>query len=134
MANLKEQIELASMNAPPGILPTGTKFDSYIGQNVINLSKVTLTEHQVTALEKGLTFCPTPGAPDKFQIWDDFKEFHRRLKLMQFFSSDDTTETQMSQSIIDFMNDNARENDNDSLEYNVDPYKEIHKPFKNKSF
>ena len=51
---------------------------------------------------------------------------------MQFFSSDDTTETQMSQSIIDFMNDNTREND-DSLEYNVDPYKEIHKPFKNKS-
>ena len=77
MANLKEQIELASINAPPGILPTGTKFDSYIGQNVINLSKVILTEHQVTALEKGLTFCPTPGAPDKSQIWDDFKEFHR---------------------------------------------------------
>ena len=74
------------MNAPPGILPTGTKFDSYIGQNVINLSKVALTEHQVTALEKGLTFCPTPGAPDKSQIWDDFKEFHRRLELMQFFN------------------------------------------------
>ena len=50
---------------------------------------------------------------------------------MQFFSSDDTTETQIS--IIDFMNDNTRENDNDSLEYNVDPYKEIHKSFKNKS-
>ena len=64
MANLKEQIELASINALPGILPTESKFDSYIGQNVINLSKVTLTEHQVTALEKGLTFCPTPGAPD----------------------------------------------------------------------
>ena len=66
------------MNATPGILPTGTKFDSYIGQNVINLSKITVTEHQVTALVKGLIFCPTPGAPDKSQIWDDFKEFHRR--------------------------------------------------------
>ena len=50
---------------------------------------------------------------------------------MQFFSSDDTTETQMS--IINFMNDNVRENDNDSLEYNVDPYKEIHKSWKSPS-
>ena len=53
---------------------------------------------------------------------------------MQFFSpSNETTETQISQSIIDFMNENARENDNDPLEYNLDPYKEIHKSFKNKS-
>ena len=134
MANLKEQIELASINAPPGILPTGTKFDSYIGQNVINLSKVILTEHQVTALEKGLTFCPTPGAPDKSQIWDDFKEFHRRLELMQFFNpTDDTTESNINQSVIDFMNENAKEDMNDSPADNVDPYKEIHRPFKNKS-
>ena len=132
MANLKEQIELASINAPPP--HTGTKFDSYIGQNVINLSKVTLTEHQVTALEKGLTFCPTPGAPDKSQIWDDFKEFHRRLELMQFFNpTDDTTESNINQSAIDFMNENAREDMNDSQADNVDTYKEIHRPFKNKS-
>ena len=38
--------------------------------------------------KKGLTFCPTPGAPDKSQIWLDFKEFHRRLELMEFFSRD----------------------------------------------
>ena len=31
------------------------------------------------------------------------------------------------------MNENARENENDSPAYNVDPYKEIHQPFKNKS-
>ena len=77
MANLKEQIELASINAPPGILPTGTKFDIYIGQNVIDLSKVALTEHQVTALEKGLTFCPTPGAPDKSQIRNSIEDLSR---------------------------------------------------------
>ena len=43
------------------------------------------TEHQIRALEKGLPFCPTPGATDKSQIWEYFKEFHRRLELVQFF-------------------------------------------------
>ena len=134
MANIKEQIELASMNAPPGILPTGIKFDSYIGQNIIKLSKVAFTEHQVTALEKGLTFCPTPGTPDKSQIWDDFKEFHRKLELMQFFNPrTDATDTEISQSIIDFMNKNAKEYDNDSSADSVDPYTKLHQPFKNKS-
>ena len=95
---------------------------------------MTLTEHQVTALEKGLTFCPTPGAPDKSQIWDDFKELHRRLELMQFFNpTDDTTESNINQSVIDFMNENAREDMNDYQADNVDTYTEIHRPFKNKS-
>ena len=53
---------------------------------------------------------------------------------MQFFTpSNDTTESDMDESIIDSMNKNARENDNDSPADNVDPYKEIHQPFKNKS-
>ena len=39
-----QEIELASLNATPGILPTHTKFESYIGENVINLSNVQLSE------------------------------------------------------------------------------------------
>ena len=70
----------------PGILPKDTKFESYIGHTVINLSNTTLDESQVKALEKGLTFCPTSGPPDKSQIWLDFKEFHRRLELVEFFN------------------------------------------------
>ena len=69
----KQKIELASLSATSGILPTYTKFESYIDKNVINLSNVQLSEHQVRALEKWLTFCPTPGHPDKSRIWDDFK-------------------------------------------------------------
>ena len=53
----KQEIELASMNATPNILPTHTKFESYIGENVINLSNDQLSEHKVRALKKGLTFC-----------------------------------------------------------------------------
>ena len=37
---IKQQIELASINATPGILPTHTRFEGYIGENVINLSNV----------------------------------------------------------------------------------------------
>ena len=69
----KEEIELSAINAAPGILPKDTKFESYIGHNVINLSNVQLSTYQLSALEKGLTFCPSPGAPDKSQIWEDFK-------------------------------------------------------------
>ena len=50
---------------PAGILPPGKNFDSYIGQNVINISDTELSADQVSALEKGLTFSPTPGSPDK---------------------------------------------------------------------
>ena len=74
----------------PGILPKDTKFESYIRHNVINLSSINLNKEQVRALAKGLTFCLTPGPPDKSQIWLDFmyKEFHRRLELMEYFNRD----------------------------------------------
>ena len=86
MAITKADIELASINAPPGILPPDTTFESQIGHNVINISNYELNEHQDTALEKGLTFCLTPKGADKSEIWNDFKEFHRRLELTQFFA------------------------------------------------
>ena len=59
--------------APPGILPKGKCMDSLVGHTVINLSDLNLSESQVSALEKGLTFCPTPGPPNKAKIWMDFK-------------------------------------------------------------
>ena len=132
MANIKEQIEIDAMNAPPGILPPGTKFESYIGHNVINISKVNLSVHQTKALDKGLTFCPTPKGADKSEIWNDFKEVHRRLELAQFFKpTNEVTDNQLTQSIIDFKNENAGIG-TPTLADN-DPYKHIHRPFRNKS-
>ena len=135
MALPKEQIELSALNATPGILPKGTQFENYIGHNVINLSNVQLSVHQLSALEKGLTFCPTPGTPDKSLIWEDFKEFHRRLELMQFFTPKETnTELNISQSIIDFMNENATDT---TTEQEYVPkehlYEHIHQKSRNKS-
>ena len=78
---LNEIKEGAKIAPPPGIIPKGKTMDSLVGHTVINLPDITLTENQVSALEKGLTFCPTPGPPNKAKIWTDFKEFHRRLCL-----------------------------------------------------
>ena len=127
----KQEIELASINATPDILPSNTKFESYIGENVINLLSIQLSEHQVRALGKGLTFCPTPGHPEKFRIWEDFKEFHRILELMQFFNElKHNEEVDMPQSIIDFMNENAQVTQKAEP---TDPYKDLYSKFKNKS-
>ena len=121
-------------HSQPGILSKNTKFESYIGHTVINICNTTLEEHQIRALEKGLTFCPTPGPLVKSQIWLDFKEFHRRLELIEFFSRDnnDQPETNISQSIIDFMNQNANDTETDTTnEESLN--KEIQSKFKNKS-
>ena len=134
MAQSKEDIELASLNAPPGILPPNTEFESYIGHNVINISNLDLNEHQLTALEKGLTFCPTPKGPDKSEIWNDFKEFHRRLELVQFFKPNEeqpNVDLGISQSIIDFMNANTTDDQVD--EPTTSNFDHIHNQFKNKS-
>ena len=87
---------------------------------------------KVKALEKGLTFCPTPKGSDKSEIWNDFKEFHRRLEVMQFFQpKDGNSDTLVSQSIIEFMNENAAADTLDSTQSN--PYQTIHQPFTSKS-
>ena len=119
--------------ARPGILPKDTRFESYIGHTVINLSNTELTEPQLKALEKGLTFCPTPGAPDKSQIWLDFKEFHRRLELMEFFGRENKdNDLNTSRSIIDFMNQNTSDTkEQPDIEDTLN--KEIQKKFKPKS-
>ena len=119
--------------ARPGILPKDTKFESYIGHTVINLSNTELTEPHLKALEKGLTFCPTPGAPDKSQIWLDFKEFHRRLELMEFFGRENKdNDLNISRSIIDFMNQNTSDTkEQPDIEDTLN--KEIQKKFKPKS-
>jgi hypothetical protein len=73
------------VNKPEGILPPGQTTSSQLGHSVVNLSNVELTKSQVEALEKGLTFCPTPGRPQMHEIWGDLEEFFRRLRLKRYF-------------------------------------------------
>ena len=124
LKQVKEEVKIA----PPGFLQKGKTMESLSGHTVINLSDETLSKAQVSALEKGLTFCLTPGPPNKAQIWLDFKEFHRRLILKYHFYYDnkylqDLSEDEMA--IADFMAMN--------LEESEDPYKDIHKKFVDKT-
>ena len=41
---------------------------------VVNLSDVVLTSAQISFLEKGLKFCPTPGEPDLGQLAKDLRQ------------------------------------------------------------
>ena len=102
--------------------------DSYIGHTVVNLSDIQLTPDQYSALEKGLTFCPTPGPPDKSKIWSDFKDFYRRLCLKYHFHKDNghfDHLTPEEADLVGFLAHNLDESEN--------PYKDIHSQFKNKS-
>ena len=65
LAQIKEQAK----NACPGILQDYSKMENYIGHTVVNLSDTTLTSDQISALQKGLTFCPTPGVSNKSAIF-----------------------------------------------------------------
>ena len=121
---IKEQATKAS----PGMLPSNKTMDSYIGHTVINLSDIELTTDQISALQKGLTFCPTPSAPNKALIWNDFKDFHRRLCLKAHFHKDNGHLNHLSpeeNELIEFMASNMDEFEN--------PYEDIHRQFINKS-
>lgn len=53
--------------------------------NVVNLSKEPLTTSQIQLLSKGLTFCPTSGKIDEFQLYQDLDNFARTLRLKEYF-------------------------------------------------
>ena len=53
--------------------------------SVINLSDYTLSRDELSLLERGLNFCPTPGEPHAGDLRRDLDNFHRRLKIKTFF-------------------------------------------------
>jgi peptide-methionine (R)-S-oxide reductase len=70
---------------------------------VINLSSYQLTPSMIDLLSKGLNFCPTPGAPERFQLRQDLDKFHVSLRRKLFFEkrSDSTLLDQSSPTLPD---------------------------------
>ena len=102
--------------------------DSLVGHTVLNLSDLNLSESQVSTLEKGLTFCPTPGPPNKAKIWMVFKEFNRRLCLKFHFYNDNQMFVHLSDQDIDLINFMA-----ENLDEETNPSQRIHRKFVDKS-
>ena len=57
-------------------------------QTVVNLSKRVLTEGEVSLLSKGLKFCPAPEKIDIYSLRQDIKEYVRRVRLKEYFYTD----------------------------------------------
>ena len=53
--------------------------------SVINLSDYRLSRDELSLLDRGLNFCPTPGEPHLGDLRRDLDCFHRRLKIKAFF-------------------------------------------------
>ena len=56
--------------------------------SVVNLSNIELTPAQYSLLEKGLSFCPTPGPSGLSTTRADLDRFHGSLKLWAYFNHD----------------------------------------------
>ena len=52
---------------------------------VVNLSKRPLTLDEISLLQRGLKFCPTPACPEPGEGREDFDALHKRLRLMAFY-------------------------------------------------
>ena len=127
ITNLLKKIIQEAVHSLPGFLPPGKSLRNLIGHTVINISDSHLTQPQTETLQKGLTFCPTPGPPDKSLIWTDFKDFHRRFQedLKHYFYNDNKLLYNNDQELINFLAQNLDDNEN--------PFKQTHGPFRNKS-
>jgi hypothetical protein len=99
MTDIIDSIKQEAKVRGPGILKEedAERFKNLIGKIVINLSHLKITESQEKVLEKGLSFCPSPGRPDYSEIWLDFKEFHRKLELKKFFQDNPVDEVPVIQ-------------------------------------
>ena len=65
---------------------------------VVNLSKHHLSDDELSVLNRGLNFCPTPGEPDMGNLRRDLDVFHRNLRIKTFFN--ETDNPSMSQNNV----------------------------------
>ena len=81
---------------------------------VLNLSTHTLTANELSLLERGLNFCPTPGEPNLGDLRRDLDDFHRRLKIKAFFYPNNTSSAFLSQTTQSPSSSSDTESDDDN--------------------
>ncbi len=59
-------------------------------KSVINFSHLTLNEHHISLLSKGLKFCPTPGHPNTGELREDLEKLHKNMRWAAFFDNSDS--------------------------------------------
>ncbi|XP_064464338.1 uncharacterized protein LOC135375592 [Ornithodoros turicata] len=84
-----------AVTAPPTANPVDTAPDpqptpiapaaSHVKNNVVNLSSATLTDHELSLLNRGLSFCPNGDLYNEYQLHLDLDNFARQLRLKEYF-------------------------------------------------
>ena len=62
----------------------------FVSKNVFNLSNRVLTEAEISLLDKGLQFVPTPEKIDRYQIKKDLERLGRHIRLKMHFRNEPT--------------------------------------------
>lgn len=71
--------------SPSVTSPQATETNKNLTGNVMNLSSITLSPDQMSALSKGLNFCPATGGFNEFQLFKDLDNFARNMRLREYF-------------------------------------------------
>ena len=88
-------------------------------------SQRNLSNSELSVLNKGLNFCPTPGEPDMGQLRRDLDGFHRNLRIKTFFNQSNEiprgaqTNTTNSKTTISLNPKQMPTNENDDSELDL---------------
>ena len=83
-----DDIDISAMTHDELVMLFGNKiFEPLysVPSTVVNLSRYTPSHSELSLLERGLNFCPTPGEPDMGDLRRDLDRFHRNLRINTFF-------------------------------------------------
>ena len=73
----------------------GRLVGNFVSDNVVNLSRRTLSQAEVALLSKRLTFSSTPSDLDNAKLKDDIEKFKKRMRL-KWFSRDEPDSKDLS--------------------------------------
>ena len=91
---------------------------------IINLSNKKLTDAEISLLNKGLKFTPTPKLGNTQELHEDSNEFNRKLRLAEFFDGTEDQDISLVRNKSNFIPPSKR---NDALDEFINTVEKIPK-------
>lgn len=85
---LRDGVDLSLLSTESEPSPSSSGNDTLepaTPDNVVNLSSITLSEDELSALSKGLSFCPSSGKCNELLLYKDLENFARSLRLKEYY-------------------------------------------------
>ena len=99
-------------------------FEPYTFGSVINISSKELSECQLSLLNKGLNFCPTPGENDLSLLKQDLDQFHVSLKRKAYFQKGNISNSQNSDNSVNNFSDDQGVINHNNIPFHDPKFKE----------